>query len=325
MSILLVDDSPEQRRALASVLKLEGYDETLTASSASEALRRLEAEAGKIDLILMDLHMPGVDGIGACRQLKADPRFQDIPIIIVTISTEVQDLKAAFDAGALDYITKPPNDVELRARVGSALHLKREMDRRKARERDLLEVTKQLTEANERLERLSLLDGLTGVANRRHFNQTFDLEWRRAVRSGASLGLILIDIDFFKQYNDTYGHPSGDHCLKQIAGVLAGTVRRVADLVARYGGEEFAVLLPGTSLAGVAKIAELLRTKIEELGIPHSDSKVSTHVTISLGAAATIPTRGASPAGLVTAADQALYHAKQAGRNQVKVAERVDQ
>jgi diguanylate cyclase (GGDEF)-like protein len=321
MSILLVDDSVAQRMALASILKTVGYSQTLMAQSAAEALQHLNDDAAGIDLILMDLDMPGVDGIAACRQLKAYPQLQDIPIIMVTASTAVSDLQAAFDAGAIDYITKPPHTIELRARVGSALRLKQEMDRRKAREQELLAVTQQLVAANSRLERLSSLDGLTGVANRRQFDITLDREWKRGFRHETPLGLILLDIDYFKLYNDTYGHQGGDECLKRVAALLAENVQRGDDLVARYGGEEFATILPNTNRAGVATIAERLCASVAALGIPHRASQVSVHVTISVGAAAVVPSRAISAADLIAAADQALYQAKQAGRNQVKVAE----
>lgn len=324
MSILIVDDSSKSRDLLKSMLESAGYTGLLTAESAHEAFKLLGMSEGRgvitgIDLILMDTLMPGMDGIEACSFIKATEHLRDIPIIILTAKAEVENLQLAFAAGAIDYITTPPNKVELLARVRSVLRLKHEMDRRKAHEQELLEVTKQLAEANQTLLRLSAIDGLTGIANRRRFEEFLDLEWRRMLREAMPLSLILLDIDFFKAYNDTYGHLGGDDCLKQVAKALTGTLSRPRDLVARYGGEEFVVVLPGTHAKGAAFVAETLRTKVEALNIPHIHSPVNDRVTISLGVATVIPSRNSSPEMLIAAADQALYQAKQEGRNRIHI------
>ncbi len=326
MRILIVDDEPDIRQLLATILKTAGFTELLAAASAQDAFTQLGIDdpAGGvtgIDLILMDVTMRGEDGIQACRRIKGMERLQDIPIIMVTGRTEREDLKVAFDAGAIDYITKPPNPMELLARVRSALHLKHEMDRRKAREQELLVVTKQLEEANQRLHFLSTVDGLTRVANRRLFDEVLALEWRRALRDATPLSLMMIDIDCFKAYNDTYGHQRGDSCLEKVAGALTDALNRAGDVVARYGGEEFAIVLPETELAGAATIAEMLRTRVEALGIPHAASWVGERITCSVGVAATIPSHDSSPAALIAAADQALYQAKREGRNRVIIEE----
>jgi diguanylate cyclase (GGDEF)-like protein len=274
-----------------------------------------------IDLILMDIVMPDINGIEACRLIKAVEYLQDIPIIMVTASNEIGQLQMAFAVGATDYITKPFNKLELLARVQSALRLKYEIDRRKEREKELLEATRQLAEANWMLQRLSSLDGLTGVANRRRFDEVLEQEWRRALRNKTPLSLIFIDIDFFKVYNDTYGHLMGDECLKQIAKTLSGILNRPGDLVARYGGEEFVVLLPETDTSGAITIAETLRTKVEEMKIPHLKSECSNYVTISLGVATAIPSHDSSASWLIDKADKALYQAKQEGRNQLRCSE----
>lgn len=324
MSILIVDDSSHSRLVIRSMLKAAGYAELLTAESAQDAFKQLGKDgstgtARGVDLILMDVVMPGIDGIEACRLIKAREHLQDIPIIMVTAKTEVEDLQLAFAAGAIDYINKPPNKIELLARVSSVLKLKYEMDRRKAREKELLEVTRQLTEANQMLQRLSFLDGLMGIANRRYFDEFLDLEWKRARRTRSPLSLILIDIDFFKAYNDTYGHPGGDNCLKQVASVLRSGARRARDLIARYGGEEFAIVLPDTPIEGATSVAEALRAGVEALGIAHAHSQISDHVTISVGLATTVPSQNTTPADLITVADQALYQAKKEGRNRIRV------
>jgi diguanylate cyclase (GGDEF)-like protein/PAS domain S-box-containing protein len=173
----------------------------------------------------------------------------------------------------------------------------------------------------EELKRLSYLDGLTGVANRRHFDEVLGLEWRRMMRDAKPLSLIMCDIDFFKTYNDTYGHQGGDDSLRQVANTLNSVLGRPEDLVTRYGGEEFAVTLPGTDSQGTKFLAETMRSRVESLGIVHVSSQVSEVLTISLGVASTIPTRGSSPHELISAADQALYEAKKEGRNRVNLAE----
>lgn len=325
MSILVVDDSPDALLLLESILKRAGYTEVSLAESPAEAFERLgkddPAGGGRgVDLILMDIMMPEMDGIEACRQIKATEHLQEIPIIMVTARTDPDDLQTAFATGAVDYITKPLNKVELLARVRSILRLKHEMDHRKAREKELLEVTQQLTAANEILHRISSLDGLTGIANRRHFEEFFHKEWPRAVRDATHLSLIMCDIDFFKPYNDGYGHLAGDDCLKIVAKTIKDILKRPADFAARYGGEEFVIVLPNTKTDGAVAIAEGIRLGIEALGIGHATSPINDCVTISLGVASTIPGRNSKPNDLIAAADKALYEAKHEGRNQTKTA-----
>ncbi len=175
--------------------------------------------------------------------------------------------------------------------------------------------TRELMLANQKLETISKLDGLTKIANRRCFDTFLDREWQSHFREQKFLGLILIDIDYFKQYNDTYGHQQGDECLIQVAWTIAQTIHRSEDLAARYGGEEFAVILPNTNLAGTLTIAELIRTAIGELAIPHRASSVNHHVTLSLGITSQIPTREVTATVLIAQADQALYRAKKQGRD----------
>ncbi len=323
MKILIVDDSPDERVLIKTILKNAGHSDLLTAESSLDAFKVLgmenkESIYSDIDLILMDIIMPEMDGVEACRLIKAVDHIRDIPIIVVTVKDEIKYLQMAFAIGAVDYITKPLNKVELLARVRSALRLKYEIDRRKAREKELLVIKQQLEDTIFVLKRLSSEDELTGVPNRRSFENYLEQEWRRAIRYGVSLSLILVDIDFFKAYNDTYGHQSGDQCLKQVATVLNDTLHRPADFMARYGGEEFVIILPNTDINGGEFIAEKLREGVEALGIIHSSSLAGEHVTISLGVATAIPSQDSSPSELVTAADQALYLAKQEGRNRVE-------
>ena len=314
--ILIVDDSARARVLVESALRAQGYDRLTTVDSAQAAFQALglhaetERTPPAFDLILMDLLMPEVDGIEACRQIKSCQRFTDVPLIMVTAEDSPECLKAAFDAGAMDYVKKPVNRVELAARVQSALRLKQETDCRKARESELVELT-------EKLRQLSSLDGLTGIANRRSFDDELARIWRRAQREGGSVSLVMIDIDHFKCYNDAYGHPAGDECLRRVAEVLRSNVNRPFDLAARYGGEEFAVLLPDTHGAGAEIVAEQMRALVESLGIPHCRSSANRAVTISCGVAVAAPTPDLEPASLIAQADRRLYEAKHAGRNRV--------
>jgi len=321
--ILIVDDSRDSQVLLESTLRAAGYTDLVIAGSSLDAFKQLGMDnkasvSTDIDLILMDILMPDMDGVEACRLIKSFEYLRDVPVIVVTVKDEINYLQRAFASGAIDYITKPLNKMELLARVRSALRLKHEIDRRKAREQELVNILHQLEDTVSMLKRLSSMDDVTGITNRRGFEDYLEQEWRRALRYEIPLSLILVDIDFFKPYNDNYGHQKGDECLRQVANTLTRVLHRPADLVARYGGEEFVVVLPNTDLQGANFVAERLRVEVEALGITHLHSQVSKHITISLGVATAMPGRGSSPAELIASADQALYQAKQGGRNRVK-------
>lgn len=325
MTILIVDHSAEDRHLLQSLLGAAGYGDVLTAASTSHAFRHLGLEdpaqvETAVDLILMDVGMPEMSGVDACSVINEHDRLRDIPIIMMAAAVEARDVEAAFAAGAADYISKPTTRLEVMARVRAGLRLKREIDRRKALEQESFEVTRLLDAAYQRLQHVSFLDGLTEIANRRRFDEFLDLEWRRALRAATPVSVIMIDIDFFKAYNDTYGHQSGDECLKRVASALNLSLNRPGDLAARYGGEEFVVVLAGTHRPGAVAVAEALRSRIELLGIAHTGSAASDRVTISLGVATVVPRRTLAPAALVAAADRALYEAKRGGRNRIEVA-----
>lgn len=318
MPILIIDDSDSSRLLLASMLREAGYRKPLLAGSAGEAFELLAENCGEdgecgVDLALMDIVMPDMDGIEATARLKGDPRWRDIPVIMVTVRDEPVSLERALEAGAMDYIGKPVNAMELRARVRSALRLKREIDRRKARERELEALTS-------RLEALSRVDGLTGAANRRFFDETFLGEWRRCRRENAALSLLMIDIDHFKKYNDAYGHVQGDACLCSVVKAIRAALKRPGDFLARIGGEEFAAILPDTEIAGALAIAESIRNNLRRMGIEHKGSESSDEVTVSIGAATAVPVAESEPESLLRAADAALYQSKDKGRDRVETA-----
>lgn len=321
MRILVVDDTKTMRDLLKVVLVRGGFHDLLFANSAADSFEKLgmggsQDGACDIDLILMDVVMPDMDGIEACHRIKAVDRLQDIPIIMVTSMEEGKGLQQAFDAGAIDYIKKPIDRTELSVRVRSALRLKQEMDARK-------EAMAQLEEANKKLQLLSSLDGLTGIANRRAFDEFIDREWRRSIREKKPMSLLIADIDYFKNYNDGYGHQAGDDCLKKVAQVLSDGVNRPGDMVARYGGEEFGIIMGATSIDFAAKLAEELKSAIVQMKIRHAYSDVADFVTISIGAASVAPATGISCDKLINAADKAMYRAKENGRNMVVAAENI--
>ncbi|MFH1059027.1 MAG: diguanylate cyclase [Pseudomonadota bacterium] len=320
--ILIVDDSHLARSSIVDSLGRAGYDHLAQAASAAEALASLtaaEAAGRGFDLVLLDIIMEGQSGIEFCRGLKQDAHLRDIPVIMVTAKVDMDSLREAFAAGANDYIGKPISEVELLARVRSALALKAETDRRKTREAKLHDLAAKLSTANRELRARSNLDGLTLVANRRFFDETLAKEWSRCLRREAPLALLMVDVDQFKAYNDKWGHLAGDDCLRQVARTLVRGVKRPGDLVARYGGEEFVVLLPETDAAGAMVLAEQLRVDLQALGLEHPGSSVAPVVTISLGAAALAPGPAEEPSRVVQMADQALYRAKHQGRNCCKL------
>ena len=279
-----------------------------------------EAEEKRIDLILMDVMMPGMDGIEACQRIKAQDGLRDIPVIMVTIRDDEEALAQAFAMGATDYIIKPVKEIELLARVRAALKLKRETDRRKAREQELVELTRQLDIMNRRLMHMVPRDNLTEVGNRRYFDEILVREWNRARRDAVPLSLLMVDLDDFKKFNETHGRDKGDECLRKVADVLRCVLKRAGDTVVRYGGEEFAAILPNTPNGGALVVAHEFMEQMAALAIGCGGASMGVSLAVSIGLATAEPCRGSDMQGLIVAAEGALYLAKGEGGNRIKVA-----
>jgi diguanylate cyclase (GGDEF)-like protein len=290
--LLVVDDQPINIQVMYQAFA--GDYQVFMATSGAQALAICQDNPP--DLILLDVVMPGMDGFEVCHKLKADEATCNIPIIFVTAHTDAAQETHGLSLGAVDFIAKPVNPAVVRARVKTHLTVKFQSDL---------------------LRKLVFLDGLSGVYNRRYFDQQFTMEWARAVRNNSPLSLIMVDVDCFKLFNDRYGHQAGDDCLRQIAVALKGCLKRPADLVARYGGEEFACILPDTHFDDALVLATELEHRIRFLRIAHQDSTVDEIITISVGLATrTVDSVGDAPK-LLGLSDTQLYLAKQSGRGRV--------
>jgi len=296
-SILVVEDDSTIQALITAVLALN-YNVTAV-STGKDAVD--QATTGTYDLILMDVGLPDKDGFSVCRAIKNDSRCRDVPVIFLTSRNSAQDEVIGLEAGGIDYITKPINPAVLRARVNNHAELKHSRDA---------------------LAQMARLDGLTGLPNRRTFDDVLEREWRRLARSNSPISLIMFDVDHFKLYNDTYGHGGGDYCLKKIAECAVAALQRPADMIARYGGEEFVAILPDTLIDGATAVAEAIRQNVAALNIEHEKSLTAACVTVSLGLATMIPNLETQPHTLIEKADKALYAAKHNGRNRVMAADR---
>ncbi|AMO99886.1 response regulator [Collimonas arenae] len=314
--VLLVDDQAmvgeAVRRALSNQINIDFH----YCAHPDEAIEA--AQKTRPTVILQDLVMPGIDGLTLVRQYRANPATRNVPIIVLSTREDPAVKSAAFTAGANDYLVKLPDTIELVARIRYHSRSYVNLLQRDEAYRALRQSQQQLLETNLELQRLTNSDGLTGLANRRYFDEYFGAEWKRAEREQSPLSLLMIDIDDFKLYNDTYGHLAGDTALKQVAESIGTFARRPTDLAARIGGEEFVLVLPAMSPEHMVAQAEKLQTAVHALNIAHSGSKNDARVTVSIGGATVVPVRGSSQTKLVEAADQALYRAKRSGKNRVE-------
>jgi diguanylate cyclase (GGDEF)-like protein len=291
--VLIVEDTTIFVKILQDIVK--DICEVVSASSAKEALDLLESGV-EIDLILMDVVLPDMNGYDLVRLIKNNGMTRDIPVIFITGLNGEQDEEYGLKVGAIDYITKPFSKSIVKARIKNHLELKRYRDV---------------------LRDLSMLDGLTGLNNRRRFNEYMMMEWKRASRSKSDITVLLIDIDHFKLYNDQYGHLQGDECLKKIAKKAKEVLNRPGDFVARWGGEEFVCILPETDAAGGVAVAQRFRKCIYDMNIPNKNTGSWGRVTVSIGVAHVVPDKNARWDSLIQKADEKLYEAKEAGRNMV--------
>ena len=307
MKILVVEDSR------ANLLVLTAYAErfgatVVAAENGATAIERFSST--RPDLVLLDVVLPDIDGFVVAQRIRALEKPGDwTPIIFLSALSDDTNIEHGIAAGGDDYLLKPISEIVFGAKI-------RAMQRIVLMRSSLLALTRKLDAANQELVRISSSDGLTGIANRRYFDQAISVEWRRARRHSNSIAMMVCDIDNFKLFNDTYGHQAGDDCLRKVATAIRQHTERPSDIVARYGGEEFAVVLPETTIGGALMVAEKIRQAIRELNIPHASS-ASGRVTMSIGIASAAPGFDNPPDDLIQAADKALYRAKHEGRDRV--------
>ena len=324
--ILVVDDYLDNLRVLTAILVEQGY-RVRKAINGQLALATIEVQVP--DLILLDIQLPDINGYDLCRQIKANPRTHAIPILIISIHDQAEDIVRAFSEGAVDYIKKPFQPEEVIVRVKTQLMIRNLYNQLEHQNRALFEKNHQLqsevehriqTEeslkaANLKLEKLAFIDGLTELGNRRYFDEQLPRIWRQMARNKQCISLILCDLDYFKIYNDTYGHPAGDICLKQVAHGINRALKRPGDAVFRYGGEEFVIILPETSLEGAIQVTKNIQLEVEQLHHLHNNFSIYKKTTLSFGISSQYPEPNTSPTSLIIQADQALYEAKMQGRN----------
>ena len=316
--VLLVDDQAmigeAVRRGLAHEENIDFHFCADPHQAVAQAVRI------KPTVILQDLIMPGLDGLTLVREYRNNPATRDIPIIVLSTKEDPLVKSAAFAAGANDYLVKLPDNIELVARIRYHSRSYLTLLQRDEAYRALRVSQQQLLDTNLVLQRLMNSDGLTGLSNRRHFDEYLELEWRRAMREQAQLSLLMIDVDYFKAFNDTFGHLAGDEALRKVAESIRGSCARPSDLPARYGGEEFALVLPNTSPGGARLVAEKLRQSVVAMNIAHDLPVANSWLTVSIGLATLTPGIGSHCRQLISAADKGLYLAKNSGRNQVGIA-----
>ena len=322
--VLVVDDQPMIGEAVRRYLADEADIEIHFCADGVQAL--IEAEKIKPTVILQDLVMPDLDGFTIIKSYKDNKRTRNIPVVALSTKDDPETKSRAFEVGANDFLVKLPDPIELVARLryhsrsfNARTKLDQAFDALRVSQRQLLDTNLVLQRANNRLQQLINSDGLTGLPNRRHFDEFLEAEWRRAVGDNLEISLLMVDVDFFKSFNDTFGHLVGDEALKSVASAIRDTITGDIYLPARYGGEEFAVILPGTSTDEAKMIAEKLRENVESLKISHNSPYVGSVVTVSIGLATLAPILSESSKMLIELADKGLYLAKDGGRNQVAI------
>jgi len=293
--ILAIDDDRFNITTLIGLL--ENDYEIVVAINGEMGLKA--AARAEPDLILLDITMPDMDGYEVLRRLREDELTAEIPVIFITGLTDAEDEARGLDQGAADYISKPFNESVVRARVRTQIRLKQQADQ---------------------LAAYAFVDGLTGLNNRRAFDEYAARKAARCERAGLSLGILLMDVDHFKRYNDHYGHAEGDECLKQVATAVAAVMNSHGGLVARYGGEEFVIVVPEYDEPAIDALAESVRAAVFAANLEHAASPVASRVTTSVGGVSAVPDAGTRLAQLLELADQALYQAKKDGRNRVHIA-----
>ena len=296
-TILVVDDMTTTLLLLHDLLK-DTY-EVKIAKSGTKALEILESP-NDIDLILLDIEMPDINGYDVCKRIKNNEQTKNIPVIFVTARNSEEDEEYGLNLGAIDYITKPFNKTITKLRLKNYLEMKIK---------------------NDMLEKLSMYDGLTNIRNRRFFDETFEKTFSEIKRDKKSLAVLMIDIDFFKPYNDNYGHGQGDETLRKVAKALEKTIKRASDFVARYGGEEFVILLKDINKDGVEAVANNLLNAVRELKITHEFSKIENYVTVSIGVSYYNSSSDITKLELLLKADETLYNVKNSGRNNFAILE----
>lgn len=329
MSIVVYDQDEEQLNKFKSLLEESGHLGSFVTNQLGQLtnLMGLGFETGfqiagpssrmQVTLIILDVD-EGEASLDFLKLLKSDLRYKDVPIIVTSETSFEHNVATAYAYGANDFIRKPYEKSEAKARIHSCLRLNHEIDRRKARENEVTEIANQLRELSQVLMKLSLIDPLTEVANRRAFDQNVDQEFKRSRRNKLPLSIVLFDVDHFKLFNDSYGHPAGDLCLRRIAQEVQSTIKRPGDMLTRYGGEEFAIILPSTDLSGARVIGERILKTVESLAIRHDNNTAGPVVTVSVGVATFNGTEnGMTLEKLLQLADQAMYEAKSNGRNRM--------
>jgi diguanylate cyclase (GGDEF)-like protein len=312
LKVMLVEDSKVTMKALSNYLKRMGVANPLTAVTGQEAIDLFRKH--RPDIVLLDAILPDIDGFDVAKEFRGMEKGDEwAAIIFLTSMDKDEDVARGIEAGGDDYLLKPISEVVLKAKINA-------MRRLVEMQRALVEVTQELNEANKELQRLSTTDGLTGIANRRLFDELSAREWRRCERMKKPMSLVMVDVDHFKKYNDTYGHQGGDECLKLVAAQVARAAPRASDLAARYGGEEFVLVLGETTLDGAKWVANHIRQHVADLNMPHSSSSIG-RVSVSCGVASVLPLEGQEFDTLLKFADEALYKAKKQGRNTVVCAE----